>query len=77
MNRDRAFLFWEELDALPIRSIDVPVAAKLLELTLRSNLAVYDATYLRLALMRHIPIAVADMKLLQASQSAGVQVLRP
>jgi predicted nucleic acid-binding protein len=47
-----------------------------LELALEHDLAVYDATYLALALARNLPIATGDGKLLKAAANAGVAVLQ-
>ena len=43
LERDKAFLFWQELQELPVRMFDVAVDDKLLELALQHSLAVYDA----------------------------------
>jgi predicted nucleic acid-binding protein len=75
--RDKAFLFWQEMLALSIRIIEVPVDEKLLELALQHNLAIYDANYLGLAQSRGLPLATVDGKLQQAAQSAGLKVIRP
>jgi predicted nucleic acid-binding protein len=77
LNRDRAFLFWRELQVLPIRMADAAVTDTLLELALKYNLAVYDASYLSLAQARALPLATVDGKLRQAAESAGAQVITP
>lgn len=77
LNRGRAFLLWQEIQALPIRTSEVLVDEKLLELALRHNLAVYDASYLSVVQARELPIATVDGKLQQAAESVGVQVIRP
>lgn len=77
LNRDKAFLFWQEIQALPVRIADVAVNETLLELALKHNLAVYDASYLSLAQARKLPLATVDGKLQQAAESVGMQVLRP
>lgn len=76
LNRDKAFLFWQELQELPVHIVDVPVDDKLLELALKHNLAVYDACYLSLAQTRELPIATVDGKLQQAAESTGIEVIR-
>ncbi len=48
---------------------------ELLELSLEYNLAVYDASYLSLALTRGLPIATADRKLQTAAQNAGLGII--
>jgi predicted nucleic acid-binding protein len=48
LNRNKAFLLWQEIQALPIRVGELRVDEKLLELALQYNLAVYDACYLSL-----------------------------
>jgi len=63
--------------ALPIHVVTVPVDERLLELALKHNLAVYDATYLGLAQNRQVPLATVDGKLQQAAESTGLQVIRP
>jgi predicted nucleic acid-binding protein len=75
--RDKAFLFWQEVQALPVRMADVAVNETLLELALKHDLAVYDASYLSLAQARRLPLATVDGKLQQAAESVGMQVIRP
>ena len=77
LTRDKALLFWQEVQALPVRVADVAVNETLLELALKHNLAVYDACYLSLTQARRLPLATVDGKLQQAAESAGVQVIRP
>ncbi|HXW13239.1 MAG TPA: type II toxin-antitoxin system VapC family toxin [Terriglobia bacterium] len=77
LTRSKAFLLWEEMLALPIHVVTVPVDERLLELALKHNLAVYDATYLGLAQNRQVPLATVDGKLQQAAESTGLQVIRP
>jgi predicted nucleic acid-binding protein len=79
VERQKAFLLWQEIRALPIRVIDIPVNEKLLELALQHNLAVYDASYLSLALAlaRGLPIATSDEKLQAATQSVGLGIIQP
>ena len=74
---DKALLFWQEVQALPVRVADVAVNEILLELALKHNLAVYDACYLSLTQARRLPLATVDGKLQQAAESVGVQVIRP
>ena len=40
LERHRAFQLWEEIRALPLRPVEVPIDEKLLELALTHNLAV-------------------------------------
>ena len=77
LERGKAFLFWQELHALPIRVVTVPVDERLLELELKHNLAVYDASYLSLVQARNLPLATVDGKLQEAAEGAGIQVIRP
>jgi predicted nucleic acid-binding protein len=77
LNREKAFLIWNELQELPIHVVYQPVDAKLLELALKHNLAVYDASYLSLAQERGLPIATIDGKLQQAAESVGAEVIKP
>lgn len=77
LTREKALLLWQEMQALPVRLVDVPVDEKLLELALRHNLAVYDASYLSLAQTRKLPLATVDGKLQQAAESTGIQVIKP
>jgi predicted nucleic acid-binding protein len=77
LERGKAFLFWQEVQALPVRVVDVPVDEKLLELALQHNLAVYDASYLGLVQARQLSIATVDDKLQQAAESIGIPVIRP
>jgi predicted nucleic acid-binding protein len=46
LDREKAFLFWQEVRELPIRIIEIPLNEKLLELALQYDLAIYDASYL-------------------------------
>jgi predicted nucleic acid-binding protein len=77
VDREKAFLFWREMRALPVHIIDIPADEKLLELALEHNLALYDAAYLSLALVRGLPLATADGKLQRAAQHCGLGVMRP
>lgn len=54
VERQRAFLLWREILELPLRITEIPIDQKLSELALANNLAVYDASYLSLA-MEHPP----------------------
>jgi predicted nucleic acid-binding protein len=76
LNRDKAFLFWQELQELPVRIVDVPVDDKLLELALKHNLAVYDASYLSLAQTHGLLLATLDGKLQQAAENTGIGIIR-
>jgi predicted nucleic acid-binding protein len=75
--RQKALLLWQEVQALPIRVAEVAVNEALLDLALKHNLAVYDASYLSLAQARDLPLATVDGKLQQAAESAGMKVIRP
>ena len=77
VEREKAFFLWREIRALPIRIVEVPVDEHLLELALQHNLAIYDASYLSLAIMRNPPIATGDAKVQKASSSAGVAIIEP
>lgn len=77
LTRDKALGFWQEIRALPIHVVDSPIDERLLDLALRSNLAVYDASYLSLAQSRRLPLATVDGKLQQAAQDSGLEVIRP
>lgn len=77
LTREKAFLLWQELQALPIRVADVALDETLLELALIHNLAVYDACYLSLAQARKLAVATVDGKLQQAAESVGIQVIKP
>ena len=61
---------------MPVRIVDVPVDDKLLELALKHNLAVYDASYLSLAQTRRFPLATVDGKLQQAAESTGLEIIK-
>ena len=62
---------------MPIHIVDIAVDEKLLELALKYNLAVYDASYLNLAQTRILPLATLDGKLQRAAESAGSQIIKP
>ena len=76
VERQKAFSLWQEIRALPIRVLEVPVDEALLYLPLHHNLAVYDASYLSLAVSRGLSLATSDDKLGAAAQSVGIHVLR-
>ncbi len=77
ISSDKVFLLWQEIQALPIRVMELPGDEKLLELSLQRNLAVYDACYLSLAQMRRLPVAPVDGKLQQATVRTGLEVIKP
>lgn len=77
LNRDKAALLWQEIQELPVRTVEVAVDEKLLDLALLHNLAIYDATYLSLAVARRLSLATADGKLQTAAHNLGILVLRP
>jgi len=77
IERQKGFLFWQEIQALPIRVVEIPVNETLLELALKHNLAVYDASYLSLAMKRGLSIATGDGKLTTAAQNVGLGIINP
>lgn len=77
LKRAKAFLLWQEIQILPIRTVDMPVDEKLLELALKHNLSVYDASYLSLTQIRKLPLATADGKLQQAADTMAIDVITP
>jgi predicted nucleic acid-binding protein len=77
VERQRAFSLWEEIHELPLRIVEVPIDRKLLELSLANNLAVYDASYLSLAIEHRLTIATVDGKLQRAAERAGLEVIAP
>jgi predicted nucleic acid-binding protein len=77
VERQRAFLLWREIRELPLRIVEIPIDQKLLELALEHNLAVYDASYLRLAIARQLAIAAVDRKLQAAARKAGLDIIAP
>jgi predicted nucleic acid-binding protein len=77
LDRSKAFVFWRELQVLPIRVVDVAVDEKLLELALQHDLAVYDACYLGLAQTRGQSLATVDGKLQQVAENVGLKIIRP
>ena len=50
-------------------------AGTLIELARRTNLTVYDASYLELALRRRLPLATLDDKLREAARRVGVAII--
>jgi len=76
VERERAALLWREIRALPIRITDILVNETLLELALEHSLAVYDASYLSLAITRGLPVAT-DGKLQAAAKKVGIGIIRP
>lgn len=77
VERQKAFLLWQEIRELPLHIVEVPIDQKLLELALAHNLAVYDASYLSLAMTRNLAIATVDGKLQRASKNVGLDVIKP
>jgi predicted nucleic acid-binding protein len=78
LSAERAREIWQELALLPIRQsgvlIDIP---KLLELAIQHNISVYDACYLREAIVEHLPLATNDRDLRDAAESDGITVMIP
>ncbi|MGO9268872.1 MAG: type II toxin-antitoxin system VapC family toxin [Terriglobia bacterium] len=65
----------EELsDVLEIDPLNVRPTA-LIETARRTNLTVYDAAYLELALRRRLPLATLDDQLREAARRAGVALI--
>ena len=77
IDRQKGLSLWQEMRALPIRVVEIPVDETLLELALKHNLAVYDACYLSLAATRNLPLATGDGKLTAAAQSLGLGIIQP
>ena len=80
VEREKAFLLWREMremPALPVHIVEMPVNETLLDLALKHNLALYDASYLSLALLRKLPIATANGKLKEAWESVGLDIIEP
>ena len=77
LTRDKALLFWEDVQVLPIRLADIAVNEALLDLALKYDLAVYDARYLSLAQARRLPLATVDGKLRKAAEIVGMEVITP
>jgi len=77
VEKAKAILFWQEMQELPVTSVETPLDETLLEIALKNNLAIYDASYFNLAMSRGLPIATVDGKLLHASIKAGLEVIRP
>jgi predicted nucleic acid-binding protein len=49
----------------------------LLELAIQHNISVYDACYLREAIVEHLPLATNDRDLRDAAESDGITVMIP
>jgi predicted nucleic acid-binding protein len=77
LERQRAFLLWQEVQELPLRVVQIPIDPTLLELALEHNLAVYDASYLSLAMAHRLAIATVDRKLQAAAGKAGPDIIAP
>jgi predicted nucleic acid-binding protein len=77
VDREKAFLFFQEIRELPVQIGETPVDENLLELALAHNLAAYDASYLSLALSRKLPLATGDGKLQQAALRNGIELIKP
>lgn len=70
--------FVEQLSVLPI-NVDVTAPAlafgSILTLARETNLTVYDATYLELAMRERLPLATLDRGLERAARKVGVELL--
>jgi predicted nucleic acid-binding protein len=77
VDRQRAFLLWQEIRELPLRIVEIPIDRKLLELALEHNLAVYHACYLSLGMTHRLAIATLDGKLQLATKKAGLDIIAP
>jgi predicted nucleic acid-binding protein len=77
LGRQEALLFWQEIRELPVQIIEVPVDEQLLDLALKHNLSVYDASYLSLAQTQSLPLATVDGKLQLAAHGLAIEVIRP
>lgn len=75
LSREKALLFWQEIQQLPIQIADIPGDQRLLDLSLRHNLSIYDASYLRLAAILAHPLATSDQKLATAAVAGGVSLI--
>lgn len=65
-----------DLDALPVTpDYEVPDVARLVMLSRRHDLTIYDASYLDLALRLARPLATLDRRLADAARAEGVPVL--
>jgi predicted nucleic acid-binding protein len=67
-----------DLQFMPI-SVDIETDqhawGSTLQLAERHKLTLYDATYLDLAIRRHIPLASLDGQLIKAARAEGIEVL--
>jgi len=77
LERQKAFLLWQEVRELPLRIVQIPIDRTLLELALEHNLAVYDASYLSLAMAHRLPIATVDRELQAAAGKTGLDIIAP
>ena len=68
----------ELIDALPIRLELVelgPALGVILDLAREHDLPAYDATYLRTAMRRQLPLGTVDQRLARACHAAGVELV--
>jgi predicted nucleic acid-binding protein len=71
-------LFWDELATLPVEmepALTLTEAKRVVALSEKHSLTVYDATYLDLALRRDIPLGTLDRELIRAAKAEGVALL--
>jgi len=61
----------------PIRVVSISADDRLLDLAINYDVAVYDASYLSLALRRNLPLATVDRKLQHAAERSGIEVISP
>jgi predicted nucleic acid-binding protein len=67
----------EELLLLPIRRVALGNIPDLMRLAVEHNLSVYDACYLKLALLTKLPIATNDDKLKFAAEANRLATIVP
>ena len=68
----------EYIYSLPVEVIEAPageILGSIAKLSREENLTVYDASYLRLAIVERLPLATLDGPLIQAARRQGVEVL--
>src|SRR5579864_379002 len=70
--------FLGDLEAMPIEMHPLqtgPVFGRVQELSRRHGLTAYDAAYLQLAEVTHLPLATLDEKLIEACKRADVELV--
>lgn len=68
-------LVWDKLGHLPVQIDNEPDEHDCLSMARRHGLSFYDASYLELAMRRHLPLATSDQALMRAAVAEKVPLI--